>query len=183
MPNPYQPATTTDDPAPMAGGPFEAVLRIATLQRYLNLAALANLCVLSFLGELGGGIPIVLRLLVVAATVIFSVITSIRMANALYGRNWAIVCAVLMFVPVVNLFTILALSSGATGRLRKEGVKVGFLGASPAAVRARIEEAQTECVHCAFQIRGGKPAVLCKICKRQVHEDCRKAHRARAHAR
>jgi hypothetical protein len=180
MANPDQPPTT-DSPSPQAGGPFEAVLRIATLQRHLNLAVLANMGVSSFLAGLGGEIPILLPLLAAVATVIFSIITSLRIANALYGRNWSVVCAVLMFVPLVNLITLLALSSGATRRLRKEGIKVGFLGADLAAVRARIKTLQTECVHCAFEIRAQRPGVLCKVCKRSVHRDCRREHRAQAH--
>ena len=41
-----------------------------------------------------------------------------------------ILLVILMFVPLVNLITLLVLNARATRRLREAGYKVGLLGAS-----------------------------------------------------
>lgn len=63
-------------------------------------------------------------LLVMIAVIFF---TS-RLAYALYGLGPAILCSVLLFAPCIGLLTILMLNGTAMDRLRKAGVKSGFMG-------------------------------------------------------
>jgi hypothetical protein len=71
-----------------------------------------------------------LALLVLPATIATSIALTYcayRTAEAL-GSPSAALWAVAMFVPCVNIFTLLALSSNATAACRAAGIKVGFLG-------------------------------------------------------
>jgi hypothetical protein len=43
---------------------------------------------------------------------------------------WTVVLVALMFVPMVNLITLLIVNSRVTARLRAAGYRVGLLGAS-----------------------------------------------------
>ncbi|MCL2640626.1 MAG: hypothetical protein FWD53_07270 [Phycisphaerales bacterium] len=51
------------------------------------------------------------------------------LAIKLYGIVVGILLGLMMFVPLVNLITLLVISAKATSILKKNGVKVGFLGA------------------------------------------------------
>ena len=66
---------------------------------------------------------------------IFSIVATIRLANALHGTGVAVVCAILMFIPCISLITLLVLNSQATKRAKDAGYKVGLLGADPGDIR------------------------------------------------
>jgi hypothetical protein len=63
----------------------------------------------------------------ILATIIPLVIFAYRTAKGL-GSNIAVVWAVAMFVPCVNIITLLVLSSRATSACRERNIPVGFFG-------------------------------------------------------
>jgi len=65
--------------------------------------------------------------LVVLATLVALTIYAYRTASAL-GGSVPILWAVAMFVPCLNIITLLVLSSKATAACRERGIAVGFLG-------------------------------------------------------
>src|SRR5688500_1741727 len=68
-----------------------------------------------------------LAYLVVSAAIAFFVF---RLANFVYGVGPVIICAVLSFLPCLGTLTVLVLNGNVMDRLRKTGVKVGFMGAT-----------------------------------------------------
>ena len=74
-----------------------------------------------------GAAIMVVRLIVVLATIVPLVFYAYRTAEALGSRSSA-VWAVAMLLPLVNIVTLLALSSKATAACRAAGIEVGFLG-------------------------------------------------------
>lgn len=72
--------------------------------------------------------PIFSLLLLVA--LVMSLIGVSQLGRHLYGSvGYSILFVILMFVPLVNLLTLLAVNGKATKYLRSAGYKVGFLGA------------------------------------------------------
>lgn len=143
MNNSYSPPIATDSPR-QTTDPFEEVVRIAKIQRHLILAVVANMGISSLLAEGGGGSTIWLRVVAAAAVAIFAMISAVRIAKILHGETWAIVCGVLMVLPLVNLITLLILSRGATKRLEREGIGVGYFGASADEVQRWVRAKSTE---------------------------------------
>lgn len=68
-----------------------------------------------------------------------------RLTRVIYGMGPAIVCAGLIFAPCAGSFAVLVINGGVMDRLRKLGVKVGFMGATAAQV-AELEAAQKSSV-------------------------------------
>jgi hypothetical protein len=128
------PGTDGLPPASPTGVDLVAIRRIATYQRILILAILAQLIGMAVFA----GMPPALQLLGKVIYVLIgigSAVAAVLLANAVYGVIAAVVCAPLMFIPLVNLITLLVLNQGATSRVRKAGFKVGFLGARPEDIR------------------------------------------------
>lgn len=125
--NPYS-APTVDaaaaGPAPDLGG-LAGGQRLVIYAILLNFLAIA----LNLSGNPLIGLPIGLTALVM------SIIGIVRLTRGLgMGTGLMILCLLLLFVPLVNLITLLVLNGKATARLKAGGWKVGFLGASkPAA--------------------------------------------------
>jgi len=129
--NPYEPPRA----ASLDFSPNEhaQLVQIARFQRAINLLILAHI------GLYGVALPLqkipVLGPMVLGiaglAVGIASIVAVVRLANVLHGTGVAVLCAILMFVPCLNLLTLLVLNSGATSRLRKAGYRVGLLGADP----------------------------------------------------
>jgi hypothetical protein len=139
--NPYE-APRHDGPPAGSGGDvhLQKLLRIATAQRMVNLSILGGVAwyVVALVVR---GIPILGALIIGVtwlAMIGFSIWAELKLANELHGKGVAILCAVLMFFPCLNLITLVVLNQGATGRLKQEGFKVGLLGGDPAEVEARI---------------------------------------------
>lgn len=65
--------------------------------------------------------------LVTVATLVALTLYSYRTAAAL-GASVPVLWAIAMFVPCVNIITLLVLSSKATAACRERGIAVGFLG-------------------------------------------------------
>lgn len=65
------------------------------------------------------------------ASLVMSVVGIIRVGRGMgFGRGSRMLLVVAMFVPLVNLITLLVLNARATTLLRNAGYKVGLLGAS-----------------------------------------------------
>ncbi len=108
----------------------------AKYQRWLNLIILSNIALIVFvavvttvLGE-SDVMNFVLGLVYMALG-LTSLVVVFSLAKALHNTTGAVVCIALMFMPCINLLTMVALSSMATSRLKKAGIKVGLLGANP----------------------------------------------------
>jgi pilus assembly protein TadC len=66
----------------------------------------------------------------VIATSIVGMVFIFRLALALYNLPIAILCGVLALPPCIGFLTLVFINSRATEFLKKEGVKVGLLGAN-----------------------------------------------------
>jgi hypothetical protein len=134
MTTPQAPGTAGLPPASPTSVDLIAIRRIATYQRILIFAILAQIIGLVVFAEMPPALQLLGKVIYILIGV-GSAVASVLLANALYGIIAAVVCAPLMFIPVVNLITLLVLSQSATSRVRKAGFKVGFLGASPEDIR------------------------------------------------
>jgi hypothetical protein len=117
------------------------VREVAIAQKMLMYAILAI-----FIGRGGGfigllvaagthnavltGVYLVVYGLVILATLAFMLFAVLRVARSLaYSTAEKVLLFIGMFIPLVNLITLLALNGKATYRLRDAGVRVGFFGA------------------------------------------------------
>lgn len=64
-----------------------------------------------------------------------------RLVKVIYGSGPAVICAIITFAPCIGIFAILILNGNVVDRLRKLGVKVGFMGATAAQFR-ELNQAQ-----------------------------------------
>jgi len=123
QPNPYQ--------APKAelGGvdSSEEIDKVRTGQKMLIYAILLNFV---NIGLQAAGIPL-LGFVVAITALILSLVGIFRVASGMgFGVLAKILLVILMFVPLVNLITLLILNSRATRLLREAGYTVGLMGAS-----------------------------------------------------
>jgi len=120
--NPYQPPQAKLGTAD-AGVDAERVASGQKLVLYAFLVYLAGIFIQMAVGPLAGLLALV--------ALIMALIGVIRLGSAL---GWSILSRIgifiLMFVPFVNLLTLLAVNARATTALRSAGYKVGLLGAS-----------------------------------------------------
>lgn len=133
--NPYQSPQSSDaNPLPRAK-PNEAsvLLEMARAQRGLMWTALAVMGS-NFLTNIG---PLDLSqsvFLAVAGAWLALVLVfgyfAFRLANASYGILPGIVFALITMAPCVGLLAVLIINGQTQDRLRKAGVKVGFMGAT-----------------------------------------------------
>ena len=102
---------------------------VATGQRFIIYAIILNLAAMAVALILPSPVAVLAGLVNLAA-LILSVIGTFRLASGL-GRSVGakIGLVVLMFIPILNLITLLVVNSRATKKLRAAGYKVGFLGA------------------------------------------------------
>lgn len=116
---------------------------VARAQRNLNLAILGTLLLVALLALVDGATDgsASLATLVTGALglcyygiQLFALVSIFMLTRALHGVGIALVLAVLMLVPCVNLLTLLWVNRQATNVLKKAGVHVGILGANPASV-------------------------------------------------
>ena len=139
--NPYEAPQAPPMPAIRADGVDLEVLRtIARHQRSINLAILSQIgiYVLAFFLESASKESFVPNLVVglaALAVAVFSIVATVRLANTMHGTGIAVLCAILMFAPCLNLLTLLVLNQQATARVKKAGFKVGLLGANPDDIR------------------------------------------------
>jgi len=123
-PNPFAPPEArVADHAAQGADDTLLLNRIASGQRLLVVAVLVSILSSVFRGNPVGAI-------VAIVSAIIAVVGAVRLAAALGSPPWVrVVAGLLMLVPLVNLITMLVLSSRATRRLRAGGYRVGLLGA------------------------------------------------------
>ena len=136
MANPYQPPIE-QGAAPRPGVELERLRKIATYQRLINLAILAQIVagIVLAMAPIPPALAVLIRALLFIVVAIGSVVAEVLLANALHSTLVAALCAPLMFVPCVNLIVLLVFNQQATGRLRDAGYKVGLLGGNPDDIR------------------------------------------------
>ncbi len=123
QPNPYQ------APKAAVGGvdATEDSEKVRSGQKLLIYAILLNFVTMALQAA---GVPL-LGLLVVVAALGMSLVGIFRVASGMgSGIVLKILLVILMFVPLVNLITLLLLNSRATKVLREAGYTVGLMGAS-----------------------------------------------------
>jgi hypothetical protein len=105
--------------------PFEDAEAIAGLYRRLVLLVGAQLLLGFFFQFLAAGVSSVVPR--IAASLISSAVTAYKLAPYL-GSGVPLLWAIAMFLPCINILTLLVLSSKAQSWCRRYGIKVGFLG-------------------------------------------------------
>ncbi|MBV8658178.1 MAG: hypothetical protein JO142_10185 [Burkholderiales bacterium] len=81
-------------------------------------------------GLRGSGGAATLGLVCALIALVMSIVGLFRLCKGLgYGTGVQILCLVLLFVPLVNIITLIILSTRATRMLRENGIEVGLLGA------------------------------------------------------
>lgn len=131
-------------PRAETGVPFEDAEAIARLYRRLVLLVglqllLGCLVRAPLVGVEGadpsGGVLLIslAGTLVLIGVLVGLAITAYRLAPLL-GEGLPVLWAIAMFIPCVNILTLLVLSSKATAWCRMYGIKVGFLGPSPESI-------------------------------------------------
>jgi hypothetical protein len=117
--NPYQPPSA---PIPQEG----RVEDVALGQKLVIYGILINLCAIGLqvvIGPVAG--------LIGLATIVLSIMGILRLSTGMgWGTGSKVGLIVLMFMPLVNLITLVVVNSRATALLRNNGYKVGLLGAS-----------------------------------------------------
>lgn len=129
MPSPYLPPQ-----AQVATLPVEEAEGIARLYRRLVLLVGLQLF-LSFMFPISGSMAtqsqtgvVALAILLVLLVLLGAIAVTAYQLTSLLGSNWAILWAIAMFIPCLNILFLLALSANAQSWCRRYGIKVGFLG-------------------------------------------------------
>ena len=100
--------------------------KVASGQKLIIYAILINIA--SILLQLALG-PVAGLLNLVA--IVLSLVGIVRLASGLgYSLAIKILLIILMFIPLINLITLLVINSKAINKLREAGYKVGLMGAS-----------------------------------------------------
>lgn len=110
------------------------IREIAIRQRLLMYAILGYLgmVVVYFIGVATHLLPLeIVGALGYLAAVIFAIICVGRLATSLYGLTSGILLGIGVIIPLVGLIVLLSVSSRATAVLRRNGYKVGLMGANP----------------------------------------------------
>ena len=122
--NPYESPKARVADATESG---EDIQRVASGQKLIIYAILLNLVTIAIAFVLP--VPII-AILLNLASLVMSIIGIVRLGR---GLGMAVVSRVLlvllMFVPLINVITLLVINSRATRRLRDAGYTVGLMGA------------------------------------------------------
>jgi len=130
--NPYRSpeAPIVAEAVGVLGGSREDLRQVAKYQRGVLICLLINITALI--------LPRVLPPELVIVTSIFYLVAGIAglvfvflLSTKLYGTGLGILFGLLMLIPIVGLIVLVIVNQKATTVLRKNRVKVGFLGADP----------------------------------------------------
>jgi hypothetical protein len=143
MENPYQPSVSTEDSMSevtgILSGSREDLRRVAQYQKgIISCILLQFLFYLIFVlgAALGpyGGLGSLIALLGLLAAGIAGAVFVFMLAIKVYGIGLGIAFAIGSFFPCLGLILLLVINGKATSILQQNGIKVGFLGANPAAI-------------------------------------------------
>lgn len=114
----------------------EKIRNVAKYQRWIIIALLANIALTIFAFAAGGAIAsspgtlLVFRL-VALAVVVFMFVSVMMLARQFTNIVLAVLCGILIIIPLVSLLVLLIFNQKATKYLREHGVRVGFFGVNP----------------------------------------------------
>lgn len=119
----------------------EELRKIATAQRQVNLAVLFYLCFVPlnlWLASIAEKEPIaaIAQLVIALGLLAFCILSVYRLASIFRGKVIAVIHAFGMLVPLLGLLLLLVNNQKATEIMRKNGIKVGLLGANPNSIPA-----------------------------------------------
>jgi hypothetical protein len=121
--NPYEAPKAPVEPRPAVGLLVEQIASGQKLVIYAILVNLATIGLQVVIGQIAG--------LLGLASLVMSVVGIVRLGRGMgmapVSRTFLVIA---MFIPLINLITLLVLNSRATTHLRNAGYKVGLLGAS-----------------------------------------------------
>lgn len=129
--NSYSPPTT-DQTLPRTED-HEVLSRIASSQRLVIYSILGYFALIAWAALAGSvGLPkaltSVISVALFLAVALMGLYGAATLAYRLLGVVGAVICGVLLFVPLVGLLTLILLSGQANKRFKKAGIRVGFLG-------------------------------------------------------
>ena len=121
--NPYQPPKATLDTGAETSGDIE---KVASGQKMVIYSIVLNLVTMALQMAVGAVAGLVgIGAIVLALIGIFRIGSGMELSLVV-----KILLVILMFVPLVNLLTLVVLNARATARLRDAGYRVGLFGAS-----------------------------------------------------
>jgi hypothetical protein len=126
-------------PTPAATGDSPSTLEMAQAQRGMMWLFLAKLGIdfsASIVAELPAGPAFFVYCLAFAAVDLAIAYYVFRLTNLTHGTGPALVSAGCTLTPGIGTFTVLILNGNTIDRLRKAGLKVGFMGAT----KSQLEE-------------------------------------------
>ena len=144
MENPYQPSVSTEDSISevkgILSGSREDLRRVAEYQKGIISCILLQFLFYILIPVLGaalgpyGGLGSVIALLGLLVVAIAGAVFVFMLAIKVYGIGLGIAFAIGSFFPCLGLILLLVINGKATSILQQNGIKVGFLGANPAAI-------------------------------------------------
>lgn len=130
-------------------GIFEIAKRQRQLIALIGVYILGYILLMVLAMIVGSDTVIVVQVLAVIlyiVTVVAYLYLIFKLAGAM--ELWAFVYFVLAFIPVVSLLAVLRLNTKATGKLKKNGIRVGLFGANEADIlNAQAEASSVEAPH------------------------------------
>jgi hypothetical protein len=131
--NPYQSPTTEARIVGVNSGTREDLVAVARYQKGVLVCILLNILTIFARLLVPPDVAILLTLamfVVGLAGTIFVVLLAMKVYSTLAG----IVVGVLSLVPCINLLVLLIVNGKATSILKRNGIKVGLLGANPSEI-------------------------------------------------
>lgn len=134
--NPYSPPQSISPNATQIGPTREYLRRVATFQRFVLYALLANILgnIAAFFVPAGNLFLQLAFLTVLLMIVALTMVSIFTLANEVYNVGVGILCAILVIIPCIGLITLLVVNQKATSVLQANGVKVGLMGAKPSSI-------------------------------------------------
>jgi len=112
---------------------YDRIFKIASRQRALLVAILCQLFLNPVIQGIGtqGKAAALVALLIFLGLLVFIVVTAIRLSHLLNHVVVTVILGIFSVFPLINLIALLILSRQSTNALKRAGIRVGLLGASP----------------------------------------------------